>query len=59
LLARYVLDLSQLFNSYYQKVRILEGDIDVQNARVALLKCVRQVLEISLGMMGIEVLEEM
>jgi len=44
LIARYVLDLTQLFNRYYQQTHIIVEDTALQNVRVALVASVQQVL---------------
>ena len=60
LVARYLLDLAQLFNSYYQSVRVFdEDDVIATNTRLMLIRAVHQVMSNWLGLLGIEVLEEM
>lgn len=59
LVARYVLDLSRMFNSYYQKVHIIGDDLAATNARGALVSGVRQVLKNGLLLLGIESPEKM
>ena len=59
LIARYVLDLSQLFNSYYQKTKILDDNERLSRSRLALVRAVRQVLKNWLDLLGIEIPERM
>ena len=59
LLARYVLDLAKTFNNYYQKYKIITDDEASSNARLALVKGVKQVLENGLRLLGIERPEKM
>lgn len=57
--ARYILDLTQLFNQYYQQTHILVEDTKLQQARVALVASVQQVLGNALHLLGIETVEKM
>lgn len=57
-IAKYAVQLSQLFNKYYGNTRILEDD-DQLGSRMALVKAVTLVLQDSLGLLGIEAPEEM
>lgn len=59
LIARYILDLTQLFNRYYQQTHIIVEDAALQNARVALVASIQQVLANALHLLGIEVVERM
>lgn len=59
LVARYILDLTQLFNRYYQQTHIIVEDTSLQAARVALVMSVQQVLENALNLLGIETVEKM
>jgi arginyl-tRNA synthetase len=58
-LAKYLFDLARLFSSYYQSVAILTADTKTKEARLALIKSVRQTLVNGLGLLGIETLERM
>lgn len=58
-IARYILDLAHLFNHYYGSYTILETDIAVKEARVALVAAVQQVLKNWLALLGIAAPEEM
>lgn len=57
-IAKYAVQLSQLFNKYYGNTRILEENEQV-GSRMALVKAVTLVLQDSLGLLGIEAPAEM
>jgi len=57
--ARYLLDLCQLYNSFYAVCSVLQEDADVKNARLHLCCKVRDVLQYGLFLLGIEAPEEM
>lgn len=59
LIARYILELTQLFNRYYQQTQIIVEDAALQAARVALVASVQQVLANALHLLGIETVERM
>jgi arginyl-tRNA synthetase len=59
MVARYILDLTQLFNRYYQQTQIVVEDPALQAARVALVASVQQVLGNALALLGIDVVERM
>ncbi|NTV24251.1 MAG: arginine--tRNA ligase [Nanoarchaeota archaeon] len=54
LVTRYLLDLCQAFNEYYHRHQIVQDDKTLEEARVLLVACVKQVLENGLGVLGIE-----
>ncbi|CAI8295985.1 MAG: Arginine--tRNA ligase [Bacteroidota bacterium] len=54
LVANYVYDLVKQYNSYYQEVPILVDDANIRSLRVALCAVVGQVIQKSLGLLGIE-----
>ncbi len=61
-IARYVLELAKLFNSYYQKHKIIQEDATQKNleqTRLALVKATQQVIANACNLLGIEVVEEM
>lgn len=58
ILAKYLIQLSQSFNRYYGKTRILEKNQELQS-RVALVKAVTIVLEEGLRLLGIKAPSEM
>lgn len=56
--AKYIVDLAQVFNKYYAEVKVLEESKE-QNARLALVYSVTVVLKEGLRLLGIEAPEEM
>ncbi len=58
-MARYLFELAQMLNDYYHSVPVLKTDEATRNARLVLLMSVSQVLKNGLGLLGIEVVEEM
>lgn len=59
IIARYLLDLAQLFNSYYQNNPILNQEPKLKHARLLVCDCVRQVLANGLDLLGLKSVEEM
>lgn len=59
MIARYVLELSKIFNNYYHSHKVLDDDKNIQNSRVLLVKAVKQVLKNWLNILGIETPEVM
>lgn len=58
-IASFLLDLAQQFNTFYQKHRIITDDETLSNARMALSEAVRTVLGDGLRILGIYPLERM
>lgn len=56
--AKYAVQLSQIFNKYYGNVRLLQEDDQLEN-RMALVKAVTIVLKDALGLLGIQAPDEM
>ena len=57
--AHYSYDLCEAFNKFYESNRVLqEPDPELRKARLMLVLAVRNVLQESLGLLGIEVLEK-
>lgn len=54
IIARYVLDLAQAFNEFYHACPILEEDDDKKLVRLNLILAVKQVIENSLKLLGID-----
>ncbi|WP_124058103.1 arginine--tRNA ligase [Vaginisenegalia massiliensis] len=52
-IAKYLIQLSQLFNKYYGNTRILDQDDQIE-ARIALVNAVATVLKDGLGLLGID-----
>ena len=59
ILARYLIDLSQSFSTYYNEHRIITEDKDVQNARLFLTYSVGTVLKTGAELLGMEMPERM
>jgi arginyl-tRNA synthetase len=57
-LARYLLDLAHVFNSFYHKNRVLDAEAAAEE-RLVLTDATAQVFENGLGLLGIETLAEM
>lgn len=58
---RYVTNLVQIFNKFYNSCPILKGDVDekTRKARLALVDAATQVIKAALGLLGIETVETM
>ena len=59
LVSRYLLDLAQAFNNFYNDHPILNAEPQQRDARLLLCAAVRQVLENGLHLLAIDPLEEM
>jgi len=55
----YLLDLSSLFNRFYQKERIITDNIDSTKVRMLLVKAVQTVIKSGLSILGIKTSERM
>ncbi|KPL04475.1 MAG: arginyl-tRNA synthetase [candidate division Zixibacteria bacterium SM23_73_2] len=58
-LCSYLLDLSGVFNRFYQKQRIITDDENATDARILLVKSVKTVIELGLSLLGIKAPERM
>lgn len=58
-LCRYIIDLCQMFNSYYANVPILKSNEEEKSARLNLLAKLQETIKSSLELLGIEVVERM
>ena len=58
-IAKYLFDLARMFSSYYQAVPILNSEEAAKQARLLLIKEIRQVLVNGLELLGIPILEQM
>lgn len=58
-LAKYLFDLSQLFNDYYHSVQILKSEEKEKQAKLILINSVSQIIKNGLNLLGIGVVEEM
>jgi len=59
ILANYLFELSQDFNSFYQSIPVLKAEEHLKNARLKLVEAVKTVLSNGLYLLGIAVLEKM
>jgi arginyl-tRNA synthetase len=57
LVAKYVIDICQLFNRYYNTVRILEGEAAEIQQKLTLVACTRTVVGKCLHLLGLQSLE--
>ena len=55
----FLLDLAAAFHRYYNKHRVLTDDAAVTQARLALLRAVRDVIRGALGLAGVRAPERM
>lgn len=58
-IARYVLDLAQMTNAYYQKHRIIQDDKALEAARLSLIALVAERIKLGLSLLGVGAPEEM
>jgi len=59
-IAKYLFDLAQSFNSFYENCSVLKAENDeVKNLRLRLIKKVGQTMESGLNLLGIKTVEEM
>ncbi|MFH0857002.1 MAG: arginine--tRNA ligase [bacterium] len=60
LLANYLLELSSAFNQFYHIHKVLDAETEeLRNMRLDLIKAVAVVIERGMGLLGIEIVEEM
>jgi arginyl-tRNA synthetase len=57
--ARFALLLAQTFSNFYQECPVIKEEESVRDSRLALIFCVRVVLQSSLSLLGIDAPEEM
>ena len=58
-LAKYLLNLSTSFNSFYAKERVLVEDSKERNTKLYLLKRIKDVIDLGLTLLNMSVLEKM
>ncbi len=58
-LASYLYELAKEINHYYETNPVLKSDIEIRNARLALIKAVAETLKNGLNLLGIQTLERM
>ena len=56
---RYIIDLAQAFNKFYNNTNIMRSEPEEQKARLALTEAVTIVLKSALSLLGIKVVERM
>ncbi|MBW2992388.1 arginine--tRNA ligase [Candidatus Woesearchaeota archaeon] len=59
LIARYLIELCQLFNTFYHNCLVIQKDKELEKARLLLVDCVKTVVKNGLYLLGIEAPEEM
>jgi len=60
IIANYVIELAQAFNTFYNKLPVLKAETaELKNARLKLVEAARTVLKSGLQLLGIEALERM
>jgi arginyl-tRNA synthetase len=58
-LAQYLFELSQKFNLFYQRCRIIDEKKEVESFRLFLTEATAEILDKGLGILGIQTLERM
>jgi arginyl-tRNA synthetase len=59
-ITRYIQELASVFHSFYNKCKVLDSEnIELSNARLVLVDCVRTVLRNGLALLGISAPESM
>lgn len=59
LIAQYLLNICQAFNSFYSSCQVISDNKELEKARLLLIKCVQIVIKTGLNILGIETLESM
>ncbi|HIH31336.1 TPA: arginine--tRNA ligase [Candidatus Woesearchaeota archaeon] len=59
IIARYLLELSQAFNEFYQTIPVLNADPEYRKARLLLIYCVQIILNSGMRLLNIEPIDEM
>lgn len=59
LIAQYLLNLCQAFNSFYASCQVISENQELEKARLLLIYCVQIVIKIGLNILGIETLDQM
>ncbi|MFX1325853.1 MAG: DALR anticodon-binding domain-containing protein, partial [Promethearchaeota archaeon] len=59
LIAQYLLNICQAFNSFYSSCQVISDNKELEKARLLLIKCVQIVIKTGLNILGIETLENM
>ena len=59
ILSRYLIDVAKAYSNFYNENKIINGDKNLQNARVYLTHSVGKILRIGAGLLGIEMPDRM
>ncbi len=59
ILAKYLIDVAQCFNKFYNENKILGDNLSVQNARLDVVLATQKVLKRGLQLLGIQAPEQM
>ena len=59
ILSRYLIKLAQSYSTYYNTYKILSDDIEERNSRVYLIRIIANILNVGMGLLGIEMPEKM
>lgn len=59
LVAKYLFELAQTFNNFYQACPVLQAETGIKDFRLQLIVRVKEVMEEGLSLLGIETVEEM
>ncbi|MBQ2816924.1 MAG: arginine--tRNA ligase [Clostridia bacterium] len=59
MITRHTVDIAKAFNKFYFDNRIMDDDLSVRAARVALTKCARNAIAIGLDLIGVKAPEKM
>ena len=55
----YLMELSSLFHSYYNKYRVISSEVELTKARLLLVRAIKEVIESALNVLGISAPEKM
>ena len=58
-LCSYLYELANTFNTFYQKVKILQGDKERLNSNIALLTLIKNIFETGVNLLGFSVPDKM
>ncbi|MFX1257193.1 MAG: arginine--tRNA ligase [Promethearchaeota archaeon] len=59
LIPQYLLNLGQIFNTFYSDCQVISDNKELEKARLLLIKCVQIVIKTGLDILGIDTLNEM
>lgn len=59
IMVKRLLDICKTFNKFYTATKILDGDDDIRNAKINLIKALRDVLALGFNLICIDTLKEM